>query len=271
MHLLYCDESNLEERAGEFLIYGGLMVEAERALQLSTAIDRLLEKSGVPQDYLLKFNPGPKTFSHKQFIELKEAILRLAAEHGVQLLAYVILHDISSGPDTARRNGINTVCYHFHCALNRVGGPGLVLIDRFNDEGNEIDAHLREKFTIGLTEMPFAKKMRLPNILGFHYSAIGQSHFPSVMDVVLGSLRFAINVYSRDQKEFLGTANTLLSHLSQLFWKAGGKDTVSEIGFIFSPKTVKSDRYREVYKGLQDFLAENGIKTEQVITNQKIY
>ena len=59
MHLLYCDESNLEERAGDFLLYGGLMVDPARAGALSAAVDELRAQHGVPRDYHLKFNPGP--------------------------------------------------------------------------------------------------------------------------------------------------------------------------------------------------------------------
>ncbi|MER8911963.1 hypothetical protein NKH84_26505 [Mesorhizobium sp. M0902] len=46
-----------------------------------------------------------------------------------------------------------------------------VLIDRFNDEGSAIDAHLTEKFSVELTEMLYSKEYRLRNILGLHYQA----------------------------------------------------------------------------------------------------
>ncbi|MEO9962773.1 MAG: hypothetical protein ABJF07_21000 [Nisaea sp.] len=247
------------------------MIDSETALQLSAKIDELRADLGVPGDYRLKFNPGPDTFSHEQFIQLKTSILALAQEHDVKLLAYVILHDIATDPDTARRNGINTVCYHFDCALNRTKSPGLVLIDRFNDEGNEIDAHLREKFMIGLKEMPYAKEMRLQRIVGFHYSSIGQSHFPSMTDVVLGSLRFAINAHSRNQEQHLNTANQLLRSIAPMLWREDGNDRVSEIGFLFSPKIIKADKYREKYEGLKNFLAAQGIETEQIITDERTY
>lgn len=271
MHLMYCDESNLERRAGDFLIYGGLMIDGDGALQLSREIDEIRTAQKVPKDYLLKFNPGPPGFSHDQFIDLKASIIAAAAKFEAKLLAYVVLHDIASDPDTARRNGINTVCYHFQCVLNRIGGPGLVLIDRFNDEGNEIDAHLREKFTVGLKEMPYSAEMRMQSIVGFHYSAIGQSHIPSVTDVVLGSLRFAINVHARDQKQFIKTAGVLLNCLSPLFWRHNGKKTISEFGFLFSPKVIRNAKYREIYTGLKNFLSDYGIDTEQQITDQRNY
>jgi hypothetical protein len=273
MHLLYCDETNLEERAGDFLLYGGLMIDGACVGELSAAIDDIRVRHGVPRNYLLKFNPGPPKFSHQRFITLKQDVLTAARDHGARLLIYAVLHDIARNPDEARRNGISTVCYHFHCALNWIkGAPGLVLIDRFNDEGNLIDQHLRDKFTIGLTGMPYGGgEMRLPNIVGFHYSAIGQSHFPSILDVAVGSLRFAVNALTRKQEEHIGTARTLLSLLSPMFWRSAPDGPVTELGFMFSPKVVKAAKYRAKYQALKDFLAESGIVTAQEITDQRQY
>jgi hypothetical protein len=271
LHLLYCDETNLEERQGDFLIYGGLMIDADRVLDLSSAIDDLRGRYGINRDYRLKFNPGPEGLSHAKFVALKQEALEIIAGHGARLVVYVILHDIAVDPDTARRNGINTVCYHFHCLLNRFGGPGLVLIDRFNDAGNAIEAHLRDKFSIGLTDMPYRDEMRLANIIGFHYSAIGQSHLPSLIDIVLGSLRFAINAHTRRQNQHLQTSKALLELLSPLFWRQRDGEPVPELSFLFSPKIVRSDRFRGQYEALKQFLAEGGIPTAQQITDQRMY
>lgn len=271
MHLLYCDETNLEERAGDFLIYGGLIFDGATAKDFSIAIDELRERHGVPRDYQLKFNPGPATFTHLQFVALKQELLELTAQFGARLVVYVILHDIAVDPDTARRNGINTVCYHFDCILNRLEDSGLVLIDRFNDAGNVIDAHLREKFTVGIKGMPYSSEMRLKNIVGFHYSAIGQSHFPSICDIALGSLRLAINAHTRDSKGLLPTANTLLNLLSPLFWRKNITDPIPELGFMFSPKVVKATKYKTKYELLKEFLAAGGITTHQEITDSRQY
>ena len=95
MHLLYCDETNLEERAGDFLIYGGLMIDGEKAGELSNAVDEIRTRRGVPRDYRLKFNPGPEGFSHRDFIGLKQEVLSSANDFGARLLVYVVLHDIA--------------------------------------------------------------------------------------------------------------------------------------------------------------------------------
>lgn len=272
MHLLYCDETNLEDRAGDFLLYGGLMVDGARAGALSASIDDIRARLGVPRDYLLKFNPGPPEFSHQDFIAFKQEVLAVARDHGAQLLVYAILHDVARSPNEARRNGISTVCYHFHCALNWIkSGPGLVLVDRFNDEGNLIDQHLRDKFMIGLTGMPYGSEMRLPNIVGFHYSAVGQSHFPSILDVAVGSLRFGVNAMTRQQDKQLASAREILRLLSPMFWRAAPNGPVTELGFLFSPKVIKAAKYRAKYQALKDFLAECGIVTTQPITDERQY
>lgn len=271
LYVLYCDETNLEERAGDFLIYGGLMIDADLALGLSSAIDDLRRRYGVNRDYRLKFNPGPEELGHVQFVALKQEALQIIAAHGARLIVYLVLHDIAVDPDTARRNGINTVCYHFDCLLNRLAGTGLVLIDRFNDAGNVIDAHLRDKFTIGLTGMPYGGEIRLANIVGFHYSAIGQSHLPSLIDIVLGSLRFAINTHTRSQHQHLETSRTLLGLLSPLFWRQHDGEPVPELSLLFSPKVVLREHFRRQYNDLKQFLADGGIPTEQQITDQRRY
>lgn len=247
------------------------MIDADRALDLSLAVDELRIRYAVSREHRLKFNPGPDGLSHLQFVALKQEALELLAVHGARLIMYVILHDIAVDPDTARRNGINTVCYHFHCLLNRLGGPGLVLIDRFNDVGNAIEAHLRDKFTIGLTGMPYAQEIRLNNIVGFHYSAIGQSHLPSLIDIVLGSLRFSINAHTRGLDQHLQTARILLGLLSPLFWRPHDGEPVPELSFLFSPKVIRRDHFRRRYEALKRFLAEGGIATAQPITDVRMY
>lgn len=271
MHLLYCDESNMEERAGDFLIYAGLAIDGERALDLSQEIDAIRVRLGVPRDYRLKFNPGPEGFTHAQFIELKRQVIAAAVDHGVGLLAYVVLHNIATNPDEARRNGINTVCFHFDCLLNRRNDSGLVLIDRFNDAGNQVEAHLAEKFSIGLVGMPYGAEVPMRRIVGYHYSAIGQSHFASVVDVVVGSFRFAINAHSRNLQPLHASATAILQSLSPLFIRNDPVAAVSELGLLFSPKVIRAAGFRAQYQALKEFLAGAGVPTEQPITAERMY
>lgn len=271
MHLLYCDESNLPQKAGDFLLYGGLIIDGAKAGAFSKSIDKIRADAKVERAYRLKFNPGPKDFTNDQFIQLKKDIVSAAIEHGAQIVVYAVLHDIAKDADLARRNGINQVCYSFDCILNRMTDSGIVLIDRFNDTGSKIDGHLVQKFTVGLTDMPYSKEIRLSNIVGFHYSAIGQSHFPSVNDVILGSLRFAINAHTRNTENHLDTARAMLGILSPLFFREKAGEAIPELGFTLSPKVIKLDAYRQKYQSVKDFLQASGVKLSQSITAERQY
>jgi hypothetical protein len=121
-----------------------------------------------------------------------------AARHGVKLLASFLLHKIIKDGDAeqARRNEISRICYHFDAYLSRVADNGLVLVDTSTDP--RLNNVLREKFSIGITgSLPSSKTLPLTRILGYHQATVGTSHFSSVIDVVLGSLRYAVN--SRNQ------------------------------------------------------------------------
>jgi hypothetical protein len=155
--------------------------------------------------------------------------------------------------------------------LNRLDQPGLVLIDRFNDAGNRIEAHLSEKFAIGIRGLPYTREMPLAHIVGLHYSAVGQSHFSSLIDIVLGSLRFAINAHTRGESQNLDTARRLLGILGPLFYREPAGAPISELSFLFSPKVIRAQQYRERYQRLKDFLAEAGVDTAQPITAERPY
>jgi len=233
MFLLYCDETNLEERSGDFFVYAGIAVNGSTAKSLSQKVDEIRNRWKVPRNFKLE------ALSNADFVKLKQELIEAAIAHDVKLLVYVILHDISKDPEEARRNGINTICYHFDCMLNVYLRPGVVLIDRFSD--SQIDQHLVEKFSTGVTGLPFSKELRLANVIGFHYSAVGQSHFSSLIDIVLGSLRFSINAFTRKDASRMATATTLIKLISPLFHRESS-GRVSEISFYFSPKTIKVDQ-----------------------------
>ena len=172
------------------------------------------------------------------------------------------------GSDEARRNGINTLCFHFDCLLGRDKSPGVVLIDRFNDK--KLDQHLTEKVSIGLTgNFPFSRAMKINNIVGYHIASIGQSHFCSLVDVVLGSLRFSINAFTQNKKEHEKSARLILQQLSPLFFREKGGisngEKVHPISLWFSPKDVRHPKYREMYIALREYFEVNGIGIEQSI------
>jgi hypothetical protein len=263
MHLFYCDETNLSSGENTFFIYGGAAISSDAAKDLHDAVEAIRQESGLDPDVLLKFNPRPASLGHNDFAALKQRVIEAAVATNCTLLVSVILHDIAISPDEARRKEINRVVYHFDCLLNRRDDQGLVLVDRFND--SQIDGHLREKFSIGVRGLPYTDPMRLDHILGYHYSAIGQCHFSSVVDIVLGSFRFAVNAHASEDTHRLPTARRLLGLTSPLFLRSGQEETVDEISLFFSPRDVRVDRHRARYLSLKQFLDRNGIVGDQHI------
>lgn len=266
MKLFYCDESNLEHRDGDFFVYGGLSIPDGTALELSNNIESIRCEAGIENDFILKFNPKPDHLSHEEFILVKQAIIQAAIEAGCEMFISMILHNIATEVDLARRNEINRLCYHFNSSLKRDNDEGLVLIDRFNDR--QIDAHLREKFSTGLVGMPYCDEMRLDRILGYHYSAIGQSNFPSIVDIIIGSLRFCINIHTRTEEN--DNVNDILSLLAPLFPR-NGDGLIPELYLFFSPKVIKVEGYKQTYDSLKEFLFSSGISAEQDITSERNY
>lgn len=264
MRLLYCDESNLENRNGDFLIYGGLSVPNERASELSAAISQLRAERGIAPLTSVKFAPPPDPLDHQGHRALKEAMIQAAIGHDCHFIAYAVLHNLATDPDTARRYGINTLCWHFQCALSHAKDDGIVLIDRFNDQGNRVDGHLREKMAEGVA-IPHRGQVPLDRIVGFHYSADGQSHFSGLTDIVVGSLRWAMNVHCRGEDQYRDNALNLIGVIAPLFWRRPGTDNVPDIGFCLSPFNVQHPPYRKAYLGVQEFLREGGVNCTQPI------
>jgi hypothetical protein len=268
MRLLYCDESNLNSTDFDFFVYGGIVIDTARAASLSSTIEQIRIKAGVAPTFVLKFNPGPQNLDHQQFAQLKCDIIQAAVDHGCVFLTSLILHNIATSSAEARLREINRVSLHFNYHLQSINEHGLVLIDQFTD--NQANPHLREKFLVGVTGLPYSPAFRLNRVLGFHYAAIGQSHFGSLIDIVIGSFRFAVNAHTRNQAGNMATAGLLLTQLSPLFLRLNS-GRVSENSLFFSPKVITAPPFLYRYQQLKSYFTENGIEAEQPITNQRLY
>lgn len=108
--------------------------------------------------------------------------------------------------------------------------------------------------------MPYSKSLTLDRILGYHVSSIGTSHFCSLVDVVVGSLRFAVN--NRNKSASQQVSNLLLQQLAPICIRDSG-DKVSELSIFFSPKTVRVPSYLDMYEDLHQFLASAGMTPSQ--------
>jgi hypothetical protein len=255
MYLLYSDETNVEP-SNKFFIYVGVSIPAASAAQLSADVEGLRTAYGYQPNDLLKFNvrEKPPQVSPEWHRDIKRRVIEAAASHGAVLFGSFALHQIAKDKADARRYGINLVSFHFDCYLNRVNDYGLVLIDRFQDDA--LSRFLREKLAVGLVGMPYSETLRMERILGWHLASIGSSHFCSVVDIITGALRYAIN--SRTEP----TASVLLAQLAPLMLRTS-TDKVDELSLCFSPKTIKHEKYLEEYTALAEYLGSNGLVCAQ--------
>ena len=267
MYLLYTDETNINPASSTFFIYGGVAVSAAKAPFISCEIDSLRQAHGYKPEDKLKFNtrecPNKSPEIQKS---IKQKVVKCATEHECKLFLSFINHKIATSPDDARKNEINRVCYNFNYFLHRVNDYGLVLVDTFPDAG--LAEHLREKFNIGVKGLPFTPILRLDRILGFHVASVGTSHFSSVIDIVIGGVRYAINTLDDPLKR--STAETLMRQVtSLLLQEADGK--VSELSVFYSPKQIKAKMYLEEYIKIDEFFSSVGIETQRKPTADRMY
>jgi len=268
MHLLYTDETNLDPKQSDFFLYGGVSVNANEGRNVCENIAALRAKHGYKAEDVLKFNTRqrPDHVSPDVHRAIKQEVIEMAGQHGVKLFASMVLHDLAKDPDKARRFGINSICFHFNCFLNRESDIGLVLIDTFNE--GDLREVIREKWAVGLKNMPYSKTMGLSRIIGYHIAMIGGSHLCSMADIILGALSFAINNRTDAAKEAVVSA--LLKQLAALVIR-NGDDRVSELSLFFSPKVITAPPFLSQYLRLHDFFADHGLAPAQSITNFREY
>jgi|GEM_PF-6796562 len=267
MYLLYTDEANIRPEGSDFFVYAGIAIPEKYAQPLTTEIDRARRSFGYKDADLLKFNTieRPSHVTAEAHREIKKQIMALVASHHVKLFASFILHKIATSPEDARQNEINRICYNFNSYLSwpEINDVGLVFIDPFSDSlRNRLIAILREKFSVGIIGLPYTPIKRLDRILGCHIAPIGTSHFCSCVDIVLGSLRYAVN--SRKDEHKQETALVLLSQIAPLCIRNTPVGPVHEVSIFYSPKTIRAPSYLDEYTELKDFLAKGGISTSQV-------
>ena len=260
MQLLYTDESNMDPAGAEFFVYAGVAIPGNRAGELSAKIDQLRRVFHYGPTDPLKFNTvqRPPHITPDQHREIKREVTLAAGACEAKLLASFVLHGVATTPEQARRFEINRVCYHFDCILRRADDYGLVLVDTFGDK--TLNDLLAEKFLVGLKGLPHSRIYRLDRILGFHLASIGTSNFCSLVDIVVGALRFCANSIVDEARR--ATALTLAQQLSPMCLRDPSGE-VSELSLFFSPKTVKVGAYRLRYQALREFFAAAGLNSAQ--------
>jgi len=257
MYLFYLGNADADLTTSEFFVRGGIAIPASSALELHREIESIRNKAGLDAEQIIKFEPCPPCIGNETFTAVKENIVHSASKKSCIIIVTITLRELIKDTQDTRREEMNRVALHFDCFLNHSGTHGLILVDRLNNR--QIDSYLCRKFAVGIKESSCSQFIRLERVVGYHPAAIGQSHFSSLVDIVLGSLRYAVNAYSEHGECATGTARDMLRILEPLFYRDPFNHTVHNISLSFSPSKIKLGKHRKRYNGLKAYLKEAGI------------
>jgi hypothetical protein len=83
-------------------------------------------------------------------------------------------------------------------------------------------------------------------------------------------LRLCINEHTAKPGDVSERQKAILGQISPLFPRATSA-LIPETHLFFSPKTVRVEKYRDLYISLVEFLAAEGICPDQMITAERTY
>lgn len=263
-YLLYTDETNFSEREGvDFLFYGGVMIEIEKAPKISLDISEIKKKYGYTSDHELKFNSSsrkPEKLSSQDFAICKSEIINIAAKHEVKILISVINRSLMTDEIMARELEINRVARNFNVYLRHKSSYGMMQLDSF--EERDIRRIIRNKFTKGLEYRKDDGSIQyeeLSRIIGFHVSFINSSNFSSLVDVLLGTVAYCANIRNNPTRQ--STVSKIMPSINSLFLRRqNGK--VSRISIFYSPVSFTTQARMEDYIDLNLFFEKHGINVD---------
>jgi hypothetical protein len=261
MYWLVTDETNVEPGQGRFFIYGGLIMTPEQMLKAHEAIQDIRMKYGFSDtdDFKFETRSRPQSMTVEKWTRAKGEAIAAAEKLGATLVIYVVLHDIARNkPKTQITEwALNSVVAHFDMRfLTEKMSYGMVCIDRVDEKFGY--RYLSSKFQEGI-ELPDGRTAKLARIIHYSISCNGASHISSLVDIVLGGMRYSVNTAGGVGKEEL--AREILPPISRMMWhavKPDGSWQVGGYGFLQYPKDVLVPEYREQYVNLARTLSEWG-------------
>ncbi len=255
------DETNKPPKAGSFFVYGGVVVDADRALDLHRKIGAIRATFGIPLEGDFKFSnqKGPDPGTHAQ---AKVEALQAMSDFGAKLIAVVVHQRVLSRQSEAAYTSmaLNVTTGAFHRYLREQGdrGQGAMLMDRVdkgqvNSEINQMAARFQRGLHPEGYDLPVNDR-----ILLFGMTGNNASHFSSCTDIALGSLGYAINAATEQKGADADKARALMTALEKLRWRTEiTKDgQFRRLGFLTYPKTFKVKSVEKSYATLRQTLLE---------------
>lgn len=262
LYWFHVDETNITGSDADFLIVGGLVLNAKQIIDADLAIDVIRRHYGYTPTDRFKFNTKsrPKQVSQEDFMKAKEATISLLEPLGIRMIVYVVLHDIAKNKplEETMAMAYNTLFAHFDLRfLQTHSSKGVVCIDRGKDQF--VFPYLQDKHQAGI-KMFDGREVTLDRIMHYSVTTDGASHISSLVDIALGAFRYCVNLSNspiKDQK--LEIANKLLRPLSKALWhrEVNGERLVVGYGYLPYPRQgVRVPSYKMKYETLAEDLTK---------------
>jgi hypothetical protein len=257
MRFLFLDETNLQASQGEFFIYGGLVMTPEQMPTLHASVSQIREKYRFEPRHSLKFHTRsrPDHLSIEEWTAAKAEVVTSAEAAGARLLSYVVLHDLAKqqNQETLLKWALNALIGHFDLRyLAEHNDWGSVCLDRLDERFSY--AYFQDKFANGVT-LQDGRTVQLNRIIYYSATCDGASHLSSVVDIVLGGLRYCVNTASGSGKDTV--AAQIFPPISRMMWsrETARKRQIGGYGFLQYPKDVRVPTYQQRYHALAVALA----------------
>lgn len=260
IRVLFGDETNVTSNHGDFFIYGGLAATPESMIKVHHLVAEVRQKYGFKPTDPFKFstNSRPKSVDFEDWTAAKKELLLRAAElDELDLITYVVLHELARNTSAKdkMRYALNVILAHFDLVyLKEKNAHGLVSIDRVDNLGF---GYLAERFTKPL-ELPDDNSVMLKRTLLLSQTCDGASHMSSLVDIVLGAFRYCVNTATGAGQDAVAVA--MFTPVASLLWEAPEQDSsgtrggVDGYGFLKYPKSIKSQAYQGRYDNLTETL-----------------
>jgi hypothetical protein len=254
MFIFIGDETNVtQSRKAKFFIYGGLLINADRALEAKSRLISIRSQRHFSPEDKFKFdtNSKPAHVSSTDFLSAKSEVLDVCSELGVQFMAYAVHHSIASqhGGERIWLWALNTLLCGYDLFLQREGSHGMCLVDRFS---NDL-ATLEKIHKHGVNPQFYGGRLKHPlqKVWCYGTVSIDTTHLTSMVDIVLGAFRYCVNEIDRrtvTPKLYKKVRPLMVS-------EPGNPSVVEEWGLFLRPKSVKVLEYKRDYDNLRERLS----------------
>lgn len=198
----------------------------------------------------------PKHVEVEQWTSAKSEIIDLALDLDLTMMVNAIHHRIMASKDSQTKAvwALENLTKHFSDSfLADRDSSGAVCIDRMPD--NYAFGQIEKMMQAQIDRN--GAKVGIPRIVHYSFTSEGASHFNSIVDICLGTLRFCCTAAFDRKERSTQISREVFPKLYRLLHKDPRTNLANGAGLFFLPIVVHADSIRARYDQLSRFLQEH--------------